>query len=69
MDNVAPQPGNEYKVNHSRKGIFTMRVDSVDGEWAHGVITGGHARYISEDDRHQGEKITIRIELANFYPL
>lgn len=33
---MEPEPNQIYHVNHSRKGKFTMRVDSVKGEWVSG---------------------------------
>lgn len=66
---MKPEAGKDYQVTHSRKGQFTMHVDSVNGEWASGTIISGHARYISEDNRHAGEEITVRIELAKFKPV
>ena len=33
-DGATPIIGNIYEIRHSRKGTFTGRIMSVDGEWA-----------------------------------
>ncbi len=64
---IKPAIGGTYAVNHSRKGKFTMHVDSVDGEWISGIITSGTASaMMSYNERETGEPITVRECLATF---
>lgn len=59
--------GKTYKVNHSRKGKFTMKVTYVDEEWATGVITDGHAKgRMHYNYVMTGESVTVRRSLAEF---
>ncbi len=58
---VTPEVGKTYIVRDSRKGTFTMRVTSVDGEWATGIITKGIARAImAYNIRYEGDTVTVR---------
>ena len=59
--------GKNYKVSHSRKGVFEMKVNDVSGEWVTGIITSGYADAICDHNEvWEGEEITIRISLASF---
>ena len=60
--------GRTYKVNHSRKGKFSLCVTKVDGEWVTGTITGGAAHFMTEDSRTSGEDVTVRRCLSTFTP-
>lgn len=51
--------GKELKIDHSRKGRFTILVDEVTGAIVTGTITEGTARYVSEPDRVVGDRTTI----------
>ena len=54
--------GNTYKVAHSRKGRFILRVTAVSGEFVTGVIVSGVAVAMLEyNARSSGEEITIRL--------
>jgi hypothetical protein len=56
-----------YIVDHSRKGLFTIRVESVEGEWVGGVIVSGKANALCESNiKRIGEKILIRKSLCKF---
>ena len=62
-----PEAGKTYKVAHSRKGKFSMRVDSIDGEWVTGEIVKGKAgAMLHYNERDTGESITIRRCLCTF---
>lgn len=64
---VNPEVGQTYRVKHSRKGIFEMRVTGVDKDWAHGVITDGFAGAILPyNEREVGEDITVRRSFCVF---
>ena len=61
---IVLENGKIYWVNHSRKGPFVMRVDSQDSDWAHGVVIEGKAGAIHEvNERHEGERVSVRINL------
>ena len=66
-----PEVGKEYKVIHSRKGTFFMRVTRIvpDPEgWTYGVITEGMADAIMNYNRAGvGDDISVRNSLALFY--
>lgn len=67
VQNSAPEAGKIYKVTHSRKGIFTMRVDSVGEVWAQGVIVEGKANaLLAYNEKFEGEPITVRIAFCKF---
>lgn len=60
--------GKEYKVDHSRKGVFTMEIIEIRDEWVDGIITGGKAHYTSFENPHRyaGDPITVRSTLCKF---
>ena len=59
--------GKLYKVNHSRKGKFNLRVTSIDGEWVTGIIIDSTAKAMLDYNvRTSGDEITIRISHAKF---
>jgi len=60
------ETGKTYKVHHSRKGTFTMRITKDDGGWVEGVIVDGEAKYLTETNRVGGEAISIRKSLCSF---
>lgn len=67
---IAIKIGSTYKVNSSRKGKFTMVLTQVDNTWATGLIESGKAGAIlPENEREQGEEITVRIDLCTFEPV
>jgi len=60
--------GRVYRVHHSRKGTFTMRILTVDDEWVSGELVDGIANAIVPYNvRGPGEKLTIRDSHALFY--
>lgn len=63
------ESGKTYRVNHSRKGKFTMRVTAVRGEWIDGLIIDGRAKYMSmqnQGEGYVGDEVTVRASLATF---
>lgn len=55
------EDGNTYIINHTRKGVFGMRVDRQDDEWLHGEVVGGVAKAIMDYNvKEKGEAITVR---------
>lgn len=62
-----PEVGVTYLVTHSRKGTFRLCVTKVQGEWADGYITDGHASAANPDNaRSEGEKVEVRASLCAF---
>jgi hypothetical protein len=61
--------GKVFKVHHSRKGNFSMKITGIDGEWITGVIVKGRAgAMLYYNERETGETITIRECLCTFTP-
>lgn len=59
--------GSIYKVNHKRKGVFNLMVESQNKTWVTGIITHGKAKAIVRANvREQFDEITIRKELCKF---
>jgi len=53
--------GAVYRVEHYRKGTFTMRIIAQDGEWLTGQIMQGQAKALLDFNRRdKGEEITVR---------
>lgn len=56
--------GEVYKITHSRKGTFTVLVDSVDDTWASGEIVEGETRAMCDYNRKfEGERVDFRRSL------
>ena len=65
MGNI--EVGKTYRVSHSRKGTFDMRMTFVGDEWADGMIVKGRAKaMLPHNERETGEKITVRISFCTF---
>ena len=59
--------GKTYKVNHSRKGTFHLKVTAVDDAWVTGLIASGKAgAIIPENEVYEGEAITLRASFCVF---
>jgi hypothetical protein len=59
--------GKLYKVNHSRKGKFNVRVTSFDDTWVTGVVENSTAVVIMDYNiKESGDTISIRRSLATF---
>jgi hypothetical protein len=70
MSEVTPEIGKEYRVRHSRKGVFCIRVTAIAPPWIDGVITSGTAGAIlPHNERYVGETITIHDIHSTFSPL
>lgn len=53
--------GKCYKVNHSRKGEFSLYIESQDSDWIYGVVTDGYAGAMNDyNQKFEGEKIAVR---------
>ena len=53
--------GKIYRVRHSRKGIFTVKITGTEGEWVHGVIWHGMAKaMLNYNEKLEGDEITMR---------
>jgi hypothetical protein len=65
---VKLEKGKTYSVDHCRKGRFTLKVKSVDGEFVRGAIVAGTAATISMsiDDYVAGDDITVRRSFCIF---
>ncbi len=59
--------GKSYKVNHSRKGKFILKVTHLTDTWATGVVAAGKAEAnLPHNEREQGESVTLRIAFCKF---
>lgn len=59
--------GATYKVNSSRKGVFTGVLVQACDTWATLLITGGKAKAMLEyNEREQGETVTVRQSFCTF---
>lgn len=59
--------GKTYKVNSSRKGVFTGQLLGFDDTWASLLITGGKANAILDYNvRSEGEEVTVRRSFCTF---
>lgn len=59
--------GATYRVSHTRKGAFVLRVDRLDDVWATGTIVSGRARALLDyNEVETGEEITIRRSFCTF---
>lgn len=66
-ENIEPQIGKEYQVNHSRKGKFCALVKTVSGEWATLELTAGRAKAMcSYNEVEAGEEVTVRLSHCKF---
>lgn len=67
MDDTKPEVGKTYRVSHSRKGTFNMKMTSVGDEWAEGTIVKGRAgALLHYNEKETGEEITVRISFCSF---
>lgn len=58
------QIGKTYKVDHSRRGRFTIKVTQLSDEWVTGVVLDGAPKGIRGDvTADHGEELTSRISL------
>jgi hypothetical protein len=61
------KPGTSYRVNSSRKGVFTGRLVRADATWATFVVEMGKAgAMLAYNERHPGEEVTVRREWCTF---
>lgn len=56
--------GKLYRVRHSRKGTFVLRLQSRDEDSVTGLITEGTARMINGYHQGPGDVITVRLRLC-----
>lgn len=64
------QIGIAYRVNSSRKGIFTGVITNLDDTWAEVLITNGKAKAMLDyNEREQGECVTVRRSFCTFEPI
>lgn len=62
--------GQTYRVNSSRKGVFTGVVTQCCDTWATVLITNGTAKAMLDyNEREQGETVTVRRSFCTFTPL
>lgn len=53
--------GKIYKVRHSRKGVFSLKVESIDDEWVIGQVYQGRANAMMDYNvKLEGDPITVR---------
>lgn len=61
--------GKIYRVNSSRKGVFTGIVTQACDTWATVLITSGKAKAMLDyNERFQGEEVTVRRSWCTFTP-
>lgn len=59
--------GKVYKVDHQRKGKFTLKMLKVDDVWCTGEIVEGYASaLLPYNEREKGEEVTLRISFGTF---
>jgi hypothetical protein len=59
--------GKAYKVNHSREGIFLMRIDGQDSLFAYGVLLEGVTKVLLDyNENIVGDEIAVRKDLCQF---
>lgn len=59
--------GSTYNVNHSRKGKFSLLVQSDSDEWVTGIIVGGKAgAMLHYNEKECGDEITVRKSFCSF---
>jgi len=50
-----------YRIDHSRKGIFILKITSQDDTWTTGVIVEGKTTTLNPANScGEGEKVTLR---------
>jgi hypothetical protein len=53
--------GKTYKIDHQRKGVFTIRVESQNEDTVTGIITSGFAgAMMAYNEKDIGDKISLR---------
>lgn len=66
MEQVKFEVGKTYRVQHSRKGTFILRVTSQTDEWVTGTIMEGTAKAMLDYNvKEAGEDITLRLSFIN----
>ena len=59
--NMDMEIGKIYKVRHSRKGVFSLKVKSFHEEWVVGEVYQGATRaMLPENVKLEGDPITVR---------
>lgn len=61
--------GNDYTVDHSRKGMFVITVTHIDKDWVTGkIISGNTDTLLDYNVQGVGEETTMRRSLCTFFP-
>lgn len=61
--------GKTYRISHSRKGIFSLRVTEVCDEWLSGIVVDGRAKAMMYyNEKGEGEPITMRKSFVHVLP-
>jgi len=66
---IEPKVGKTYRVYHSRKGRFEVRIDKIDDDCVDCTIVKGEAVFLASDNRSVGESITMRKTMCFFVEL
>ena len=62
---AAFEVGMTYDISHSRKGLLTIEVYNVDGEWVSAELISGHMKTANPDNKVlPGENFTFRAAFA-----
>lgn len=65
---LEPEVGQTYRLVHTRKGTFQVKVLALDSEWVDVQITGGKAKLTSDTDNlGPGSTFSVRRSFALFY--
>ncbi|GLS87715.1 hypothetical protein GCM10010873_26890 [Cypionkella aquatica] len=56
--------GKTYDIDHSRKGCLTVKILSLNDEWANSELISGRAKMMTQGAPQAGETLTFRIELV-----
>ena len=58
---IVLETGKVYRIRHSRKGKFSVCIDSQDSEWVNTTIVAGKAgAMLDYNEREGGEQIALR---------
>lgn len=67
MNTTTIEAGKTYRINSTRKGLFTGIVTRFDDTWADVLITDGKAKAMLDyNEREQGETVTVRRSFCTF---
>ena len=55
------ETGKTYKVSHSRKGVFVVKITNQCETWAYGTVVSGKANAMLDyNEAHPGDDVGMR---------